>query len=197
VTPGLLVGIFVGGRGSRLGGVAKGLLAAPSSERTLLERLLGELNAALPRGPIVLVGEAEAYASYGLPSVSDSPTGVGPIGGLGGLLRHAHELGAERALALACDLPKIRGGLLSRLAEEAPDAAALVAHQEGVRNPLIARYCVARTLPALNGVVASGKRSLQAVLDALGSEVHLLPQSPVEAASLVDWDTPEDLRGDA
>lgn len=193
MTPALLVGIFVGGRGSRMGGVAKGLLLAPGGEHTLLGRLLGELRAALPRAPFVLVGNPEAYAAYGLQAVGDSPTGAGPLGGLRGLLRHAQGLGASHALALACDLPKIRAGLLARIATEAPDAAALVGHRSGVRNPLVARYHVARSLPAVDETLAAGKRSLQAVLDALGDDVRLLSESAAEAESLVDWDTPDDV----
>ena len=82
----LLVGLFVGGRGERLGGVAKGLLKAPNAETTLIERALTELGAALPDAEVVLVGEAAAYASLGLRAIADAPAGVGPLGGLLGLL---------------------------------------------------------------------------------------------------------------
>lgn len=187
----LLVGVFVGGRGSRLGGVAKGLLKAPLSEQTLLERLLGEIRAALGEVPLVLVGEASAYPSS-LPAIADAPPGVGPIGGLGGLLRHAQESSKSQVITLACDLPYLRASLISRLAKEHVDAAALVAHLDGVRNPLVARYDVAHALPAVQSVVAAGQRALQAVLDSL--DARLLPLSPEEASTLVDWDTPEDVR---
>ena len=76
----LIIGIFVGGRGSRMGGVAKGLLKAPSSEATLVERLRMELESALPDAEVVLVGAAEAYADLGLDAISDEPAGLGPIG---------------------------------------------------------------------------------------------------------------------
>jgi molybdopterin-guanine dinucleotide biosynthesis protein A len=193
VTTALLVGVFVGGEGRRMGGVAKGLLPEPNGSRTLLARLLGELEGALPGVPVVLVGRSAAYASHHLPTVQDCPTDVGPIGGLGGLLQVASERGVEQALALACDLPRIHGDLLRRLATEAPGAAALVAHLEDVRNPLIARYHVPRALPVVREVIAAGKRSLQATLDALGTGVHRLPLTAAEAASLMDWDRPEDL----
>lgn len=190
----LIVGIFVGGRGRRMGGVAKGLLKAPDSETTLLERLKGELARALPDAELVLVGAAEAYAAFGLTAVSDEPPGVGPIGGLIGLLAHAERRGARHVLALACDLPRLGGDLVRRLASEANEASALVTAQAEIRNPLIARYTVARALPAACEALGAGQRSLQSVLARLGDEVVTLPLTEIEAATLDDWDTPHDVR---
>jgi len=189
----LLVGILVGGRGTRLGGVAKGLLKAPDSEKTLLERLLDQLHLALPRAPVVLVGDASAYASLGVPAVIDEPRGVGPLGGVIGLLRAAEHRGARWALSLTCDLPRIDHALLTRLASEAPHASALVTVQAGVRNPLVARYAVAEALTAARTALENGSRSVQAVLDRLTGEIATLPLSSAEEARLADWDVPEDL----
>lgn len=190
----LLVGIFVGGRGTRMGGVAKGLLKAPSSEATLLQRLRAQLASALPDAEVVLVGAADAYAHVGLSVVNDEPRGVGPLGGLIGLLADAERRGATHVLALACDLPRIGAALLRRLAEEAADKSALVTAQGEIRNPLIARYAVAQALPAARAVLGAGARSLQAVLDGLGGGVATLALSATEAATLDDWDTPEDVQ---
>jgi molybdopterin-guanine dinucleotide biosynthesis protein A len=190
----LLVGVFVGGRGSRMGGVAKGLLKVPDSEMTLLERLLGELARAAPGAEVVLVGDATSYAAAGLRGVDDAPRGVGPLGGLLGLLLDAEQRGAELVLALACDLPRIDAALLTRLLNEAVTASALVAAQDGVRNPLVARYQVAAALPAARGALQAGERSLQAVLDRLAAGVRTLPLTAAEAARLDDWDSPEDVQ---
>jgi molybdopterin-guanine dinucleotide biosynthesis protein A len=190
----LVVGILVGGRGSRLGGVAKGLLHAPDSGATLIERLLGELESALPTAPIVLLGQAEAYAALGLQALSDAAPGIGPLGGVVRLLEFAEQRGARAALALTCDLPRVGRAVLARLASEAPGAAALVTTQAGVRNPLVARYGVSAALPAAHRVLSSGSRSVQVVLDALGDGVATLPMSAEEEASLADWDEPADLR---
>jgi molybdenum cofactor guanylyltransferase len=189
-----LVGIFVGGRGSRMGGVAKGLLKAPDSEATLVERLLGELASAAPDADVVLVGDATPYAALGLRAVDDAPRGIGPLGGLLGLLLEAERITASHALALACDLPRLDAALLTRLLNEAVSANALVVPQAGVRNPLVARYRVAVALPAAREVMQAGKRSLQAVLDALAEGVQTLPVSATEAAKLDDWDSPEDVQ---
>lgn len=190
----LIVGVFVGGRGQRLGGAVKGLLPAPNSPLTLIERLLAELCAAVPHAELVLVGQATAYAHLGLPIVSDAPQDIGPLGGLLGLLAHAERAAFPRALALSCDLPFVRREVLTRLASEAPSAAAVVAETGGVRNPLLARYRVEQALPAARDVLRSGQRSLRAVLDALREGVVTLGLNPDEEASLRDWDTPEDMR---
>lgn len=189
----LVVGILVGGSGSRLGGVVKGLLKAPDSAATLIERLLSELAAALPGAPIALLGRADAYAWLGLPALADETPGAGPLAGVVSLLQLAERQGACAALVLTCDLPRIDGALLQRLARETPHAAALVTTQAGTRNPLVARYDVARALPAARHVLRSGRRSVQAVLDGLGDGVIALELSADEEARLADWDAPEDL----
>jgi molybdopterin-guanine dinucleotide biosynthesis protein A len=190
----LLVGIFVGGRGTRMGGVAKGLLKAPDSEATLVERLLEQSRDALPAAEVALVGETDAYAGFGLRMLRDNPVGIGPLGGLLALLEYADSRAAPFALALACDLPYLSSPLLDRLAHDAPNALALVTQQARVRNPLVARYAVASALPAARRVLLTGARSLQAVLDELGTGVDCLSLSSAEERSLSDWDTPEDIR---
>ncbi len=97
-------------------------------------------------------------------------------------------------LALACDLPRLGGDLVQRLASQANEAGALVTAQGEIRNPLIARYTVARALPAAREALSAGRRSLQAVLDRLGDDVVTLRLTEIEAATLDDWDTPDDMR---
>jgi molybdopterin-guanine dinucleotide biosynthesis protein A len=190
----LVAGIFVGGRGSRLGGIAKGLLKAPDSETTLVERLLQQLAHAAPDAETVLVGNAEAYASLRQRSIADEPSGIGPLGGLLGLLSYARARGYTTALVLACDLPRLDAAIIMRLLNDSPDAHAVVAEQAGVRNPLIARYATEPSLLAARHVLQDGQRSLQAVLELLEPHVACLRLSAAEAAVLGDWDEPQDMR---
>lgn len=187
-----VIGLFVGGQSSRMGGFPKGNLTAPESSLTLLERLAQEARAASATAPLVLVGNAEAYATLGLPALADEPPGIGPLGGLGALLEEARGTGKTHLLALACDLPRLSRDLIKRLLVESPESAALVAQQGAIRNPLIARYEVARTRDALTQTLAQNRRSLQAVLDHLGPSVAHLELSVAEQALLDDWDTPTD-----
>src|SRR3954471_21517880 len=101
----LTIGLFVGGAGKRMGGVAKGLLLAPDGRETLVARLVRLCGAVAPHASLYLVGEASAYAELGLQVVADEPPGIGPLGGLSGLLLRAQRDGSRAALALACDLP--------------------------------------------------------------------------------------------
>jgi molybdopterin-guanine dinucleotide biosynthesis protein A len=187
------VGIFVGGRGLRLGGVAKGNLALPSGER-LAERLVTLCNQHLPDSKLVLVGAAEAYSSLGLPALADAPGGVGPLGGLRALLLHAEATGHAHALALACDLPYVGGRLLTRLWREAPDAHCLAPRDGELWQTLVARYAVA-SLPALDATLAAGDRALQRFVGRLGERAVELAVDERERDELRDWDTPEDAPG--
>ncbi|HEX3346278.1 MAG TPA: molybdenum cofactor guanylyltransferase [Polyangiaceae bacterium] len=180
-----VAGVFVGGAATRMGGVAKGLLRGPDGV-TLVERWRGLLSALGVR--VVLVGEAAAYAGTGLPVLADEPAGIGPLGGLVALLRHA---GTAPALAFACDMPFVSPALVARLLA-APAGAPIVAPRRDARwEPLCARYDAARVLPQAVALAASPRRSLQRLLDEAGAEA--LPLLAHEDAELRDWDSPADV----
>ncbi len=180
----VLAGVFVGGAGSRMGGQPKGLLRTPDGV-TLVERLRDVLVAV--GAEVVLVGASEAYASMGLPSVADDPPGVGPLGGLAGLLRMA---GVRPTLALACDLPYVSAALVYRVLQATP-ATIVAPMRDGRWEPLCARYDPPEVLPVIARLLAAHRHALHALLD----EAHAvaLSVSPEEALELRDWDVPEDV----
>jgi molybdenum cofactor guanylyltransferase len=186
----LIVGIFVGGRGLRLEGVAKGNLALPSGEK-LGERLVLRCRRALPDAPLVLVGEAQAYASLGLSALCDAPAGIGPLGGLRALLQHARALGQTHAIALSCDLPYLEAPLIVRLSREAPDSDFLAPREGELWQTLVARYSVG-TLATIEAALAAGERALQRVIARLGTRAVELLVDERERAELRDWDVPDD-----
>jgi molybdopterin-guanine dinucleotide biosynthesis protein A len=110
----LLAGIFVGGRASRFGGIAKGLLTAPDGTPIVVRtrRLLEELGASC-----VLVGVHPAYDEVELEVVSDDPAAEGPLAGLLSLLDHAK---GRTTIAVACDMPLLTHDLLRRLIDAPP-----------------------------------------------------------------------------
>lgn len=181
-----VAGIFVGGLARRMGGRAKGLLRSPDGT-TIVERwqgMLGELGVAM-----VLVGEGAPYAALSLTMLKDDPPGIGPLGGLVALLRHA---GPRPALALACDMPFVSRALVERLLAAPADTPIVAPRRDGRWEPLCARYDPARVLPMAVARAASPDHSLQRLLDdAAASGLALLPH---EADELRDWDTPDDLR---
>lgn len=188
-----IAGVFVGGAGTRMGGLPKGLLRGPGGT-TLVARwvaLLGELGV-----PVVLVGEGSAYEGasreLALPILKDEPPGIGPLGGLVALLRHA---GETPALALACDLPFASPALVERLLGAPFDAPIVAPRRDGRWEPLFARYEPARVLARATARAASGQHSLQGLLDDVGADVLRL--RPDEETELRDWDTPADVAADA
>jgi len=110
----LLGGIFVGGAGSRMNGLAKGLLRAPSGE-TIVEHVADAMREAGLEP--VLVGRRSEYASLGLRVIEDAAN-AGPIGGLVALLDAAN---GERVVAIACDMPFVTADLVKKLVH-APNA---------------------------------------------------------------------------
>jgi molybdopterin-guanine dinucleotide biosynthesis protein A len=191
----IFVGVFVGGRAVRLGGVPKGLLLpAPDSGEPIVARLARISREAIPNSEFVLVGDARAYAHFGHHSIDDAPSGIGPIGALIALLDRARIEQAD-AIALAADMPFVSRELVSRLATHAPGAAAVAPRIDGLWQPLFARYRSDVVWEAATRVVSSGRRALHHVLSYMGAASVELPLSEKEALELRDWDTPADVTG--
>jgi molybdenum cofactor guanylyltransferase len=184
MTP-VLAGILVGGAGTRMGGVAKGMIRTADGTT-----IVGRLRATLERLglELCLVGASEDYASLGMEVIPDQPGGIGPLGGLLALLQRA---GSASALAFACDMPFVSGALVERLLIESPGAPILAPRRDGLWEPLCARYDAARVLPTALALSRTRKRSLQRLLDD-ASAVELRLASD-EIDELRDWDTPEEV----
>jgi molybdopterin-guanine dinucleotide biosynthesis protein A len=193
-----LVGILVGGQGRRLGGVAKGLLEYEG--RPLLDRLVDAIGlAAAPHGParVCLIGNAAAYVATHLPVLDDDPMGQGPIGGVRALLLEAQRSRRD-AVALAVDLPYVTAELIRRICFERVGAAALAPREAGRWQPLFARYRPDPALAAIDAALVSGRTSLQAIFDILGTGADRsveLELTADERRKLRDWDRPSDMVG--
>jgi molybdenum cofactor guanylyltransferase len=188
----ILAGIFVGGKGSRMGGVAKGLLSAPGGTTTLIDRTAALVSRHVPNAEVVLVGDHPAYGQHPLRAIPDHPPGIGPLGGLIALLEEAKRVN-RTALAIACDLPYLSAELIERIATEQPQAAVLAPELDGWRQPLFARYDPGVTLDIARTIEKSGRRSLQAVLTQIGSKLKTFHVEPEHRELLDDWDTQADV----
>jgi molybdopterin-guanine dinucleotide biosynthesis protein A len=187
----VMVGLLVGGRATRFGGVAKGMLAAPDTGEPLAARLSRICREGTGGADVVLLGRSAAYASLGLPSLEDEPAGIGPLGALAALLTEAERRGTD-ALAVATDLPYVTIDLVVRICAHAPGAAAVAPRLHGAWQPLFARYAPAPCLPLLRDAIAAQRFAARAVLEALGDRAVALPLRADERPLLDDWDTPED-----
>jgi molybdenum cofactor guanylyltransferase len=189
----VLLGIFVGGQSSRMGGEPKGLLPAPGeppgSSLTLVGRLAREFRKVKPNAQVVLVGQHEAYVSQGFRMLGDSPLGVGPVGGLRALLLEGISRNSE-VVACSCDLPFLGAHTFARLLEHDANAVAVAFRRDGRAEPFPSRYDAARAMPMLDASLAAGKRSLKAVLQACPVVTFELDEAARH--ELDDWDTPED-----
>ena len=181
--------ILAGGRGERLGGVAKGLLTVegePVLARVL--RLAGLV------GDVLLVANTpEPYARFGVRTVGDVVPGRGAPGGV-----HAALVGArtEWVLAVACDMPFVTPGAVRVLLEaRSPECEAVCFQVAGRVEPLLALYRTRLAGPWTRALEA-GSPSLRGLLaDCRG---HLLPESALRAVdpslrAVVSVNTPEDL----
>lgn len=184
-----LLGIFVGGASSRMGGMPKGLLPVSEGGEPIVARLLclaTELSI-----EAVFVGEASPYAMRwpAVRCIADRPAGTGPLGGLAGVLCAA---GDAPVLAVACDMPYVSAALLQRLLTQAPSAMVLASRtRDGCWDPLCARYEARLVAPRLARALGSGVRSFQRFFETLPmAELEL---DDAERGQLVDWDAPDDV----
>jgi molybdopterin-guanine dinucleotide biosynthesis protein A len=190
--PSTTCGIFVGGRGTRMGNVAKGFLSIegePIVVRTArLARAVGF--------EVVLVGDATPYAALGIPALADDPAGIGPLGGLHALLG-ASSVPARDAIVVACDMPYVRAEDLAELARFAPDADVVAARRapDAPWEALFSRWS-ARSRKVVEAAIAAGVRSFQRVLAGEAGPLDVR-RIDIPLRTLRDWDEPADLQTDA
>jgi len=190
----MLCGIFVGGRATRMGGITKGLLPSPETGEPLVVRL-SRIARELGHEPVLVGASLEIRAALPeLRTIDDRPPGIGPLGGLAGLL---HAAGSGSVLALACDLPRVSRALIAHLSDAplSPLTQVLAMRADnGLWEPLCARYDAGALVLPVEQAIARGVRSFQRLFDEL--QVGELSVSSELRAELVDWDTPEDVAGE-
>jgi molybdopterin-guanine dinucleotide biosynthesis protein A len=151
--------ILAGGRGSRMGGVDKGLkvLRGRPMVAWVLERLA-------PQADEVLINANQnpaAYAAFGHRVIPDEIAGfAGPLAGLHrGLSEAAHDLVAT----VPCDSPFLPRDLIARLRAAMENAGAdLAVAKTGDQPHPVFCLCKKGVLPGLSGFLAAGGRKIDA-----------------------------------
>jgi molybdopterin-guanine dinucleotide biosynthesis protein A len=101
----IVAAILAGGKASRLGGIAKGLLP-DAMNVPWIERLINELGRAGISEIVLSANEREPYARFGRTILADRHQNIGPLGGIEAVLQHLAAR-CEAVLFVPCDLPNI------------------------------------------------------------------------------------------
>jgi molybdenum cofactor guanylyltransferase len=136
--------------------------------------------------PLVEVGPGHT----GLRAVCEIPPGSGP---LAALVAGAGALEAESVVLLACDLVRVESPLLALLADW-PGAPTVVPMVGALPQLVCARYGP-DAVAAARGLLATGERSLRALLTAVAADLvtEAQWQAVTGADAFEDLDTPGDL----
>lgn len=125
--------IVAGGRGIRLGTVAKGLIRLGDS--TIVEHLLGE--SPIPCA-FINSNTAETYQGLGPPIVGDV---VGGRGAPGGVVTALAMASSEWVLVLGCDMPNVTRAVMTQLLEaRSPTCDVVCGERRGQLEPLLGVY---------------------------------------------------------
>jgi molybdopterin-guanine dinucleotide biosynthesis protein A len=168
--------ILAGGRGSRMGGVDKGLQLLAG--QPLVEHALARLRPQVQHLAINANRHAERYAAFGVPVWRDDvPDFSGPLAGMLAGLTHCR---TEWLVSVPCDTPNFPLDLVARLVAAAQQADARIAmpvtpgdtedtseHADAAAAPPLPQpqpvFCLMhRSLrPALAAALAAGERKIE------------------------------------
>ncbi|MHC5113160.1 MAG: molybdenum cofactor guanylyltransferase [Planctomycetota bacterium] len=175
-------GAILAGGGSRRMGRRKELLPARAGV-TMIGHVEAELSRLVSR--VVVLGDTEALPDRD--RLADLRDDQGPLGGLEALLASALD---TQYLVVPCDMPRVTGDLLALLVDDADEpATAFRVEGEASPRPLPIRLA-ASALPTVRRHLDEGRRSLRALLDALGPRVVDLPASRLD--ELTNVNTPDE-----
>jgi molybdopterin-guanine dinucleotide biosynthesis protein A len=178
--------VLAGGRGSRMGGVDKGLqtLRGEPLVRHALDRLAPQV------GPLMISANRhlDAYAAFGVPVWPDEPPDyAGPLAGFIAGLSHCF---TPWLVTVPVDTPRFPDDLVARLAAGAADIAVPVTLEDGRRRRQPA-FCLMRT--ALRGHLAEFVRGGGRKIDDWLSR-HAVTEVPFDdAAAFFNANTPDEL----
>jgi molybdopterin-guanine dinucleotide biosynthesis protein A len=180
--------LVAGGKATRMGGAAKGLLRVggePIAARSLalFARIFGRA--------LVVANDPAPYAALGVPVVPDLLAGRGAPGGLHAALRAAE---TPWIFAAGCDMPFLDAGAIAFLAGLREGADAVVVRAAGRLEPLHAFWSRACLAP-LEALLARGDPSFRDLAAAV--QARVVDEEAYRAAdpalrSLENANTPED-----
>jgi acetylornithine deacetylase/succinyl-diaminopimelate desuccinylase-like protein/molybdopterin-guanine dinucleotide biosynthesis protein A len=188
LVPGCTGALIAGGRATRMGGVAKGLLRVGGE--SIAARSLA-LFRTLFADALVVANDPAPYAALGARIVPDLLAGRGAPGGLHAALSAAE---TEWVFAAGCDMPFLDARAVAVLAERRAGADAVLVRFGGRLEPLHAFWSRA-CLPALERLLRSGTPSLRDLAAAVRARIveeDEWRRVDPEGRSLANANTPEE-----
>lgn len=143
--------IIAGGQATRFGGLDKSRLRI--SGRTIISRQVALLQP-LSDDLFIVATQHERFADTGLRVCPDALPGTGV---LGAILTALESTTADRVLVVACDLPFLTSGLMTRLLELALDSDGAWVKTPAGAEPLVACYRQ-HAAPLIRAGLAAGRR---------------------------------------
>jgi molybdenum cofactor guanylyltransferase len=181
--------VLAGGRGTRMGGVDKGLVEVEG--RTLVERVIERLRPQV--GPMLISANRnlDRYRAFGYPVLLDAEEGLEPFPGpLAGMLAGLRAATTPWIATAPCDAPFLPADLVTHLVEALAGARAAVAYVGDTIQPV---FCLLHVDLAddLAGALAHGERRVEAWLRGIGAAPALF----LLAESFANFNTLRELRG--
>ena len=180
--------LLTGGSSVRMGVTKATMVAPPGGPESLAQRTARILSSATD--PVIEVGPGYS----GLRSVSENPTGSGPLAAVAAGARELVRAGWEGGcVVVATDLPMLEPALIEWLVSY-PDPLSIVPMVAGRPQPLCARYD-RQALDAAVALVAGGARAMR---DLLGASEHVLagPEQWGSAGIAESWFRDADTAGE-
>ncbi|OBH64410.1 molybdenum cofactor guanylyltransferase [Mycobacterium intracellulare] len=171
-----LAGIVLAGGESRRMGRDKATLPGPGGAATLLEHVVGVVS---QRCEPIFVMAAPGQPLPEVPArvLRDEVRGQGPLPATGGGLRAAAETGARFAFVCAVDMPLLSASLIDDLIGLATETNAEIVLPWDGRSHYLAAVYRTDLAERIDGLVASGARSMRALIDASDAQQIVLPES--------------------
>jgi molybdopterin-guanine dinucleotide biosynthesis protein A len=159
--------VLAGGRGSRMGGVDKGLQSLEG--KPLVQHALSRLSPQVATVMINANRHLDVYAGFGVPVWPDADADfAGPIAGFLAGLEHCE---TDWLVTVPCDTPRFPANLVAKLvsAREGALAAVAMTQQDGSRQRQPVFCLMHRTLHSdLGKYVVGGGRKIDRWLDRVG-----------------------------
>ena len=151
-------GVMAGGRGSRMGGIDKGLVTFQG--KPLVAQVIDALAPQVDRLLISANRHLDRYRAFGHPVVEDELNGYqGPLAGFATLLQHCTD---DWLVTAPCDAPRLPPDFVARLwaAQRRSGALIAVAH-DGARLHPVHVLLSRELLPDLEAWLARGERKIR------------------------------------